>query len=255
VVDVAEIAQHVEVVEVDVIQGLPGPPGGPPGPAGPEGPEGDQGPPGVAGAPGPVGGTGPAGAVGPAGPPGAPGPSGPAGPPGTLLDGSVTTAKLAPNAVAAGKVAALSIGSDELATGSVTPPKLAAGAAAANLGYSEGTFVPGIQFGGAAVGMTFSTQVGRFTRIGRLVHFEINLILTAKGTSVGQMWVVGLPYPAALRAAVTCAAGWVGTSEPNGVVGPGNTVITVYDGSTGNGATDADVSNASAFSFSGVYSV
>lgn len=51
--------------------------------------------------------------------------------------------------------------------------------------YEEGTFTPKLLFGGASAGMTFSSCVGVYTRIGNIVSFSIKLILTSKGTSTG----------------------------------------------------------------------
>ena len=60
--------------------------------------------------------------------------------------------------------------------------------------YEEQTFTPSIEFGGAAVGATYSVQVGTYTKVGREVHFHISLTLTSNGTSVGQANIVGLPF-------------------------------------------------------------
>jgi hypothetical protein len=62
--------------------------------------------------------------------------------------------------------------------------------------YAEGTFTPAITFGGAAVGMTFGGQSGRYTKVGRIVFFQIDILLTAKGTSVGLAKITGLPLAA-----------------------------------------------------------
>lgn len=63
--------------------------------------------------------------------------------------------------------------------------------------YEEGTFTPSITFGGAAVGITYSEQSGYFTRIGNRVFFNCKVILTAKGSSTGDLNIIGLPYAAA----------------------------------------------------------
>lgn len=57
-------------------------------------------------------------------------------------------------------------------------------------------FTPTLTFGGAAVGMTFGTQVGRALKIGGAVEFYINLNLTAKGSSTGAALLGGLPFTA-----------------------------------------------------------
>jgi len=60
--------------------------------------------------------------------------------------------------------------------------------------YEEGTFTPGITFGGAAVSVTYSTQAGRYTKIGDVVIFTLYFILTSKGSSVGTVDITGLPF-------------------------------------------------------------
>ena len=60
--------------------------------------------------------------------------------------------------------------------------------------YKEGTFVPTLTFGGGSTGMTYNTQYGAYTRIGNLVHVEIIIILTAKGSSTGNALISTLPF-------------------------------------------------------------
>lgn len=60
--------------------------------------------------------------------------------------------------------------------------------------YEEGTFTPTILFGGNGVGITYSTQIGRYVRVGRQVTVEGRIILTNKGSSTGVMTLRGLPF-------------------------------------------------------------
>jgi hypothetical protein len=60
--------------------------------------------------------------------------------------------------------------------------------------YEEGTFTPAITFGGAAVGVTYGTQSGNYTKIGNLVRFSLRVTLTNKGSSAGSLSVTGLPF-------------------------------------------------------------
>ncbi len=86
---------------------------GPTGPAGPAGPAGAEGARGADGAAGPAGEAGPAGPIGP---------KGPAGPatPATIADGSITSAKLAANAVTGAKVLDRSLDAVDVAKASGT---------------------------------------------------------------------------------------------------------------------------------------
>lgn len=61
--------------------------------------------------------------------------------------------------------------------------------------YEEGSFTPAVTFGGAAVGTTYGiNNMGRFTRIGNRVLFNLRLQVSAKGSSAGSAQVTGLPY-------------------------------------------------------------
>jgi hypothetical protein len=62
--------------------------------------------------------------------------------------------------------------------------------------YEEGTWTPALRFGGAAVNMTYSMQLGRYTKIGRVVTAVASMILTEKGDSTGAATVAGLPFAA-----------------------------------------------------------
>ena len=107
--------------------------------------------------------------------------------------------------------------------------------------YEEGTFTPTLTFGGGSTGLTYTTQAGKFTRIGNRVDWSIRIVLSAKGSSTGSALVDGLPY----------AAG--ATHNPNGVawfssmssmvsdivplVGNGTTIVNLWQLSSGAYAT------------------
>lgn len=57
-----------------------------------------------------------------------------------------------------------------------------------------GTWTPSLQFGGAAVSMTYGTQSGDFVKIGNLVIATFDITLTAKGSSTGNASIAGLPF-------------------------------------------------------------
>jgi hypothetical protein len=60
--------------------------------------------------------------------------------------------------------------------------------------YEEGTWTPAIKFAGNNVGMTFSQQLGQYIKIGRQVTVWYAIQLTAKGSSVGNATVTGVPF-------------------------------------------------------------
>ena len=61
--------------------------------------------------------------------------------------------------------------------------------------YEEGSFTPTIVGSTTAGSGTYSAQVGRYTRIGRIVFIQIALIWTAH-TGTGSMRIGGLPFTA-----------------------------------------------------------
>jgi hypothetical protein len=63
--------------------------------------------------------------------------------------------------------------------------------------YEEGSWTPVLSFGGASVDITYSTQEGRFQRVGNWVHATCSIILTSKGSSTGVASIAGLPYATA----------------------------------------------------------
>lgn len=57
-----------------------------------------------------------------------------------------------------------------------------------------GSWTPGVAFGGAAVGITYSSNVGSYTRIGNMVFVQFAITLSNKGSSTGSVTVTGLPF-------------------------------------------------------------
>lgn len=63
--------------------------------------------------------------------------------------------------------------------------------------YEEGTWTPSITFGGAAVGITYTTQSGTYTKIGNIVVCRGRVTLSNKGSSTGSALITSLPFTAA----------------------------------------------------------
>ena len=63
--------------------------------------------------------------------------------------------------------------------------------------YEEGTWTPTLSFGGATTGITYGTQFGQYTRIGRQVTLVAKVVLTSKGSATGLAAITGLPFNAA----------------------------------------------------------
>ena len=131
--------------------------------------------------------------------------------------------------------------------------------------YKESTFVPTLTFGGAAAGMTYSLQLGEFTRIGNRVLYNLQFVLSAKGASTGVALISGLPYAcgsAQTAPAVTViynATAGVGDTVVYGLVTSGGTTIKPYGTNAGAGTitqlTDVEFTNTTNVQISGNYMV
>lgn len=63
--------------------------------------------------------------------------------------------------------------------------------------YVSGSgFAATLAFGGASVGITYSSQSGFYTRIGNIIFYNFNISLTSKGSSTGSATISGFPVNA-----------------------------------------------------------
>lgn len=63
--------------------------------------------------------------------------------------------------------------------------------------YEEGTFTPTLGASTTPGTQTYSVQIGRYTRIGNRVLFNLRIVLTAKDVATaGNLYVDGLPFTA-----------------------------------------------------------
>ena len=62
--------------------------------------------------------------------------------------------------------------------------------------YEEGSFTPSVTFGGASIGVTYSStrRIGKYTKIGNCVEYFVHVELTSKGSSTGAVQITGLPF-------------------------------------------------------------
>lgn len=103
--------------------------------------------------------------------------------------------QVSPLAVANGGTGAVTLTSGEALLGNGT-------SAFSSISFVGPTaLTPQLQFGGASVGMTYTTQLANYWRIGSLVFVEINIVLSAKGSSTGNatVLVTGLPSAPAVQ--------------------------------------------------------
>jgi hypothetical protein len=59
--------------------------------------------------------------------------------------------------------------------------------------YEEGTWTPVLEGTTTAGSATYTSQIGRYTKIGRCVHFRLNLVYSGH-TGTGNMVITGLPF-------------------------------------------------------------
>lgn len=128
-------------------------------------------------------------------------------------------------------------------------------------------FTPTVTFGGAAAGVTYGAQIGRWRQDGELVHFSLRLTLTSNGTSAGQFSILGLPV-----AAAPATTGFAGVEQAvsvyannltgvaggySAVIGIGGTSISVFYNATGTAValSDTTVTDTADFIISGIYRV
>lgn len=128
--------------------------------------------------------------------------------------------------------------------------------------YAEGTFTPAITFGGAAVGVTYTTQSGSYTRIGNRVFFDLLIVLSSKGSSTGTLAITGLPFTAANTADKACAiepSSFAAGINPYANVVRNSATVALYSYATATGVqtaiADTGVANNTNFAISGHYNV
>ena len=121
--------------------------------------------------------------------------------------------------------------------------------------YEEGTWTPTLQFSTLSVGVTYSTQTGIYTKVGRIVHFSGRIDLSSKGTSVGSAAIAGLPFAANTGAASVGYQSSIAPSGSQAMLTIGGTELIVRYASTTTTAqsTDSDFSNSSIIIFAGTY--
>ena len=125
--------------------------------------------------------------------------------------------------------------------------------------YEEGSFTPAITLGGAAVGLSYAgTPMGRYTKIGNRVLFNLRLSLATKGSSTGDLVITGLPYiSAALHQPVSAHFDGGSQPIPYAHVSTSTTTIALFrtSGTSAIQLTQNDVTNATTIAVGGQYEV
>jgi hypothetical protein len=129
--------------------------------------------------------------------------------------------------------------------------------------YLEGTFTPALTFGGGSTGITYVRRSGAYTRIGNRVFFELELVLSNKGSSTGSAVITGLPLPQVapnsfpVIAAGSTMVGLTGVVRGYGeqTTAPSSINLTQTNSNGDNVITDTFFSNTAQITITGSYRV
>jgi hypothetical protein len=125
----------------------------------------------------------------------------------------------------------------------------------------EGAFTPVVTFGGASVGITYTTNAGMYTKIGNIVHISGYILLSSKGSSTGTALIEGLPFVCAnapgANAAISVRLQAITFANQYSANIPINTatlaLTEVTEAGAGSNLTNADFANNSIVIFGGSY--
>lgn len=133
--------------------------------------------------------------------------------------------------------------------------------------YEEGTWTPTLASSGGGT-PTYVRQIGRYTRIGNRVLFQIEIDLASKGTlAAGNLSLTGLPFTSN-----STVANWAGVTvglcdgftypvlamQLTAIVDYNNTTVGLYwikSGAATNNVVLADISTTPRINFSGQYMI
>jgi hypothetical protein len=134
--------------------------------------------------------------------------------------------------------------------------------------YEVNSWTPVLAFSGTpGVGVFYTIQAGRYDRVGSKVSFSLNMVLSNKGSSVGAVQILGLPYTSnASQPNWSGLVGIVANTTLTGtnysaswVLSTGTDVLQLFQYSNqGSGLTallDTNLSNTTQFSLEGFYFV
>lgn len=122
--------------------------------------------------------------------------------------------------------------------------------------YEEGTFVPVLTIGGTA-DSTYTTQLGRYVKVGKVVHYSIVIAITNNGAGTGNATITGLPFTAANVSGFFWAGyGSINTGASAGALAnyiASNSATLNLNDQTFNPLSDTTIPNASTLIIGGQY--
>jgi len=141
-------------------------------------------------------------------------------------------------------------------------PVLGGGAGGAPTTAAWSTFTPVLTFGGATTGITYTTQTGRYLKLGTWVHLQIAIVLSSKGSATGSATLTGLPATSknstSYRAVLATTGDTFGASTftPTTYIAPNGTTATLTKGIVAGTLTalaDTDCTNTTSLWITGAY--
>jgi hypothetical protein len=124
--------------------------------------------------------------------------------------------------------------------------------------YEELTWTPGISFGNATTGITYSAQTGAYTKVGRLVTGHGKIQLSSKGSATGIVRITGLPFTVATDGGSVTFSYLEALTSAGSLLAQGSGTTMVVRLNSATGATtfdDTNVQNASQFYFTFQFAV
>jgi len=127
------------------------------------------------------------------------------------------------------------------------------------------SWTPNLQINGSNTGITYTTQTGGYSRIGNVVSFWFNIVLSNKGASVGNVTISNLPVTTGASGAnifvpLTAWAVWTATANyvtmslqlaNSSTVG--TFIESAINGSATANVTNTQIANTTTFKGSGIY--
>lgn len=118
--------------------------------------------------------------------------------------------------------------------------------------YLNTTFLPTLTFGGGSTGITYTSRVGFYTRIGNFISVSINLELLNKGSSTGVASITGLPFTSSSTGTFYILNGYFlgmasfpgSTTIPLGLIGSSSSSVDIYGYLGGGSGSTSQFSNS-----------
>ena len=94
--------------------------------------------------------------------------------------------------------------------------------------YEEGDWTPIIGGTGGQSGQAYTTQSGKYVKIGKLVVAEFRVVLSTAGTITTAPMIGGLPYTVETTVGGSCASSWQNLVSGVGMIGIEPVTATTY---------------------------